>query len=135
MSTMTIAPLNFAYEADGEVRCSNPKGLIFFLRAEPPVVKPAPEARSWTPVAATQEVEVRRAAEPQPFVEKTRPIPAATAEWKPVEATKEVEVRRVDAVAQAPAAQPAARGTGPLPNVPLPGEKAEKGWFGSLFKK
>lgn len=132
MSTMTISPLNFAYEADGEVRCSNPKGLIFFLRAEPPAPKPAAEARSWTPVAATQEVEVRRAAEPQPFVEVTRPIPAAAPDWKPVEATREVEVRRE---AAAPAPAPAARGTGPLPQAPAPGQQAPKGWFGGLFKK
>ena len=44
----------------------------------------------------------------------------------------EVEVRRV--VESAPAPAPV-RGTGPLPDVPLPGEEAPKGWFGKLFKK
>lgn len=134
MSTMTVTPINFAYQPDGEVCCSNPKGLIFFLRTEPVTMKAAPEARAWTPVAADKEVEVRREVAPQPFVEMTRPIPAATPDWKPVDATHEVEVRRV--VEAAPQPQPTtARGTGPLPNVPLPGEKAEKGWFGTLFKK
>lgn len=127
MTQTAVRPINYHYDNTGEVRCENNRGLIFFLHAEPPAAKAAP---SWTPVAATKEVEVRRSAEPQPLAEKTRPIPAAEAHWKPVPATMEVEVRRVVEAAPAPV-----RGTAPLPDVPMPGEEAPKGWFGKLFKK
>jgi hypothetical protein len=118
--------IEYAYEGDGEICCRNPRGLVFFLRAEPPSVKPA---ESWTPVAATREVEVRRAAEPRAIAEVARPLPdpRATA-WKPIEAKQEVEVRRVAEP------QPQAKGTGPLPDAPAPGKAPEKGWFGKLFR-
>lgn len=134
MIAMVGTSINFDYRAGGEVLCKNPKGLVFFLRAEPPAARPAsppPAPRSWQPVEATREVEVRRHAEPQPIAEATRTVPAAepTATFKPVEATHEVEVRRA---AEPPAV---ARGTGPLPDVPAPGKAPQRGWFGKLFGK
>ena len=115
----------FDYRATGEVQCKNPKGLVFFLRpAAPP---PAP--RSWTPVEATKEVEVKRHAGPQTMAEVQRtvpqaavaePLPTPAATFKAVEATKEVAVNR---------------GTAPLTGAPEPGKPAQKGWFGKLFGK
>ncbi|MNT60699.1 hypothetical protein D3C72_1982940 [compost metagenome] len=52
------------------------------------------------------EVEVRRVAEPMPIAEATR---------------RE--------------ASPSTAKTGPLPEAPMPGKQAEKGWFGKLFSK
>lgn len=134
MTAMVGTSINYDYRAGGEVLCKNPKGLIFFLRAEPPAARPAappPAPRSWTPVEATREVEVKRHAEPQPIAEMTRTVPAAepTAAFQAVEATHEVEVRR------AAEPQSIARGTGPLPAAPAPGQAPEKGWFGKLFGK
>lgn len=136
MSTMAMMSygINYDYRAGGEVLCKNPKGLVFFLRAEPPTARPAappPAPRSWQAVEATREVEVRRHAEPQAITEMTRTVPAAdlTGGFTAVEATHEVEVRRS---AEAPVAP---RGTGALPDVPAPGKAPERGWFGKLFGK
>ena len=94
--------------------CRNQKGLIFFLQTEPPTPKveqpraetrPAPQAPTWQPMEAV-EVEVRRATEPMPSAEATRREAA-----------------------------PAGAKTGPLPEAPMPGKQAEKGWFGKLFTK
>jgi hypothetical protein len=136
--------IDFNYEESGEVLCRNPKGLIFFLFAPVPAAPeaapaPAPAPRAWTPVPATQEVEVRRAAEPQPIAEATRVVPKA-ASFTPVAATMEVEVRRhapapePEQVVPAPA-RPAARGTAPLANAPAAGQQPAKGWFNKLFAK
>lgn len=135
MTAMMVGPsINYDYRAGGEVLCKNPKGLVFFLRADAPVVRPAapaPAPRAWAPVEATREVEVKRHAEPQPIAEMTRTVPAAEpqATFRAVEATHEVEVRR--------AAEPvaAARGTAPLAEAPAPGKAAQGGWFGKLFGK
>ena len=131
MTAMMVGPsINYDYRAGGEVLCKNPKGLVFFLRAYAPVVRPAapaPAPRAWAPVEATREVEVKRHAEPQPITEVTRTVPAAEpqASFKAVEATHEVEVRR----------EAAARGTAPLAEAPAPGKAAQGGWFGKLFGK
>lgn len=124
-TAMRPIDIDYSYDRSGEVVCQNRAGLVFFLHAEPPAPK---AAANWQPVEATKEVAVRRAQESAPIVEMSRPIPEARPAWKPVEATHEVEVRRADA----PAA-PAARGTGALPDVPLPGKQPERGWFGKLF--
>ncbi len=134
MTAMVGTSINFDYRAGGEVLCKNPKGLIFFLRAEPPSARPAappPAPRSWQAVEATREVEVRRHAEPQSIAEATRTVSAAEprASFTAVEATYEVEVRR------AAEPQPIARGTGPLSDAPAAGKAPERGWFGKLFSK
>jgi hypothetical protein len=135
VSAIVTGGINYDYRAGGEVLCRNPKGLVFFLRAEPPAARPAsppPAPRSWSPVEATREVEVKRHVEPQPITEMARVVPAAEpapAAFTAVDATREVEVRR------AAEPQPVGRGTGPLPNVPSPGKAPERGWFGKLFGK
>lgn len=116
-----LPEIDFSYDKNGQVLCRNPKGLIFFLQAEPPVQKAEPksEARpaapapapTWQPMESVVEVEVRRAAEPMPIAEATRRNEPAA------------EVR------------PSAAKTGPLPQAPEPGKPAEKGWFGKLFAK
>lgn len=133
MTAMMGTSINFDYRASGEVHCKNPMGLIFFLRAEPPTARPAtppPAPRSWQPVEATREVEVKRHAEPQSISEATRTVPAtAPATFTAVEATHECEVRRSAEL------QPLGRGTGPLPEAPPPGKAPGRGWFGKLFGK
>jgi hypothetical protein len=109
--------IDYSYDKNGQVLCRNPKGLIFFLQAEPPAPKAEarPEARpqapapAWQPIEAVVEVEVRRAAEPMPIAEATR----RTTE---------------------PEARPVAK-TAPLPEVSAAGKQPEKGWFGKLFAK
>ena len=113
--------IDFCYEANGDVRCQNPRGLVFFLRAEPPVSQPAKPA--WQPVPATKEVAVRREAEAKPIAEKTQAIPQP-AQFQVVETTREVEARRVVEAAPAPAPQAAPA---------EPGD--DKGWFNKLFKR
>lgn len=136
MSATAMPPMAdviaFDYRATGEVQCKNPKGLVFFLRpAAPP---PAP--KTWQPVEATKEAEVKRHVEPQSMTEMQRTVPqAAVAEplpaaaFKAVEATKEVDVKRAEP------APPPARGTAPLQGAPEAGKAAQKGWFGKLFGK
>jgi hypothetical protein len=34
--------ITFAYQPDGEVRCQNPHGLVFFLHAAPPALRHEP---------------------------------------------------------------------------------------------
>ena len=114
MSATAELMIDYSYDKSGQVLCRNQKGLIFFLQTEPLAPKaeqpksesrPTPQAPTWQPVAAV-EVEVRRAAEPMPIAEATRREAAPT---------------------------PAK--TGPLPEAPMPGKQAEKGWFGKLFSK
>jgi hypothetical protein len=116
-----LPEIDYSYDKNGQVLCRNPKGLIFFLQAEPPVQKAEPKAEArpaapapaptWQPIENVVEVEVRRATEPMPIAEATRRAEPAA------------EVRSQAAK------------TGPLPEVPAPGKPAEKGWFGKLFAK
>ena len=116
MSAMTdvMDGIDFAYEKNGQILCTNQKGLIFFLQAEPPAPIHKPEARpaapapAWQPMEAVVEVEVRRSNEPMPIHEATRSGPA------PVRGTTPLQ----EPVAAKAAAAP-----------------TEKGWFGKLFAK
>lgn len=146
MSAMLQSAIDYAYDTTGEVLCRNAKGLTFFLYSEPfspkptAAATPASPAPAWKQVEATVEVAVRRVAEPQSITEMTRVVPQTNSNFTAVEATREVEVRRATAAAApapvtpAPAAT-AARGTGPLPEVPEPGQQPQKGWFNKLFTR
>lgn len=122
----------YDYRATGEVQCKNPKGLVFFLRADPP------KASAWKTVEATREVEVKRHVEAQTVGEATRSVAhapesgAAPGTFTSVAATHEVEVRRAPEPVAAPAP---ARSTGPLTNAPAPGGQPAKGWFSKLLGK
>ena len=144
--------IDFNYEGTGEILCRNLKGLTFFLFGEPFSPKPSSSAAptcpapAWKQIDAMMEVEVRRESEPQTIAELTRTVPqastqaqAVTAHFVAVAATHEVEVRRIaplEGPDASPSVQaPAIRGTGELPDVPLPGKPAPKGWFNKLFAK
>lgn len=77
MTATLPAQLNVVCAADGETRCENPKGLVFYLRSEPPAARPTPAKPAWTPVPATHEVEVRRMPAASPKAEDRAPVAEA----------------------------------------------------------